>query len=88
MERTKSLTQKFFVQKFFWILQRSPILYLLAFLVFYRMVNYQDVIDRARVAALNRLMPSTETMVSFITRNQPLKKEILNDYRGVMKTHS
>ena len=36
--------------------------------------------DKARVASLNRLMPSLDTMVDFIVRDKPLKKETLNDY--------
>jgi len=71
---------KIFWQRLFLILQGVPVLYLMVFLIFYGTVNYRDVVDKARVAALNRLMPSLDPMVVFITRGRPLKRESLNDY--------
>lgn len=63
-----------------WLLKRVPVLYFAGFLVFYSMVNYQDVTDKARVASLNRLMPSLDGLVLFIRENQPLKNSYLREW--------
>lgn len=63
-----------------WLIQRVPVLYLAGFLVFYSMVNYQDVTDKARVASVNRLMPSIDFLVDFIREEKSLSRSYMKEW--------
>ncbi len=74
------LKENKFFRPFIWTLKRAVLLYAAGFLVFYGMVNFQDVTDKARVAALNRLMPNIDGLADFIATEKPLKRAYLEDW--------